>query len=148
MLRKTLITSGCALFMAVAPLTQPASANQAGDDALAAGVAGVALGVLGAAIAKHHHHHGRDKYRPHPQVSNEENEIGQCMHRAHRALSNRGFSAVDFDHVVNYRPSGYQDSITLRVDAGGRHSHHHTKQKNVTCVFSDGEIVDFNIQNH
>lgn len=147
MLRKTLITSGCAMFMAVAPFAQSASADKAGNEAIAAGVAGVALGVLGATLAKHHHHHGRDKYRKHPQVSNEENEIGQCMHRAHRALGNRGHSYVEFDHVVNYRPSEYQDSITLRVDTDGRHSNH-TKQKNVTCVFSDGDIIGFNIRNH
>lgn len=147
MLRKALLTSGCAMFMALAPFAQSANADDAANQAIAAGVAGVALGVLGAAIAKHHHHHGRDKYRKHPQVSNEENEIGQCMHRAHRALRNRGHSFVDFDHVVNYRQSGYEDSITLRVDTDGRHSGN-TKQKNVTCVFSDGDITDFHIRNH
>ncbi|MEM8631927.1 MAG: hypothetical protein AAGF74_11870, partial [Pseudomonadota bacterium] len=64
-------------------------------------VAGVAAGVLGAAIAEHHHKHGSE-YRNHPGVSDQENAIGLCMHRTQRAMSNQGYYAVDFVRTLSY----------------------------------------------
>lgn len=143
MLRKALFLSGFAMLMTVTPISRSASADKAVNEAL---IAGVALGVLGAAIAKNQHHNGHNSYTNHPHVSKEENEIGRCMHRAHRAMTNRGHTFVNYDHVVNYRPAASADRITLRITTNERGSNHPT-EKNASCTFSGGEIVGFNIHN-
>lgn len=127
---------------ALALTTAPAQANDAG-----AVIAGVALGVLGASIAKHHHHHG-SKYQKHPHVSEEENDVGLCMHRTHAAMTNQGYYAVDFERTLSYTTnSDGIDLVDLEV-ARSRDSNDQRSHIKVHCAIQNDEVVNFRYSNY
>lgn len=159
MFPKALMASCCAILLTVTPITTPAYADD--DSAGNALVAGLALGVLGAAVASSQHHNGHHDYKDHPDISPEENKVGSCMNHTHKALGNRGHSYVHFDHVVDYHKK-HGKRITLRVttdklgghhhhdhhhDHDHHHHHHDSVQKDVTCHFEDGKITQFRAEN-
>ncbi len=105
-------------------------------------VAGVALGVLGASIAEHHHKHG-SHYQKHPHVSEEENDIGLCMHRTHHAMSNQGYYSVDFERVLSYETNADGiDLIDLEVARSNRSTDARSHIK-AHCAIQGGEVVNF-----
>ncbi len=105
-------------------------------------VAGVALGVLGASIAEHHHKHGSD-YQKHPHVSEEENDIGLCMHRTHHAMANQGYYAVEFERVLSYETnSDGIDLIDLEVARSNRSNDARSHIK-AHCAIQDDKVVNF-----
>lgn len=121
--------------------TAPAHANS--DGAL---IAGVALGVLGASIAKHHHKHG-SKYQKHPHVSEEENDIGLCMQRTHTAMTNQGYYAVDFEQTLSYTTnSDGIDLVDLEV-ARSKNSNDQRSYIKVHCAIQNDEVVNFRYSN-
>lgn len=120
----------------------PAQANDTG-----ALVAGVALGVLGASIARHHHHHGAD-YQNHPDVSPEENAVGLCMHRTHSAMSNQGYYAVDFERTLSYQTNA--DGIDL-IDLEVARSSDRTDKRSFIkahCAIQNDSVVNFRYSNY
>ncbi|WP_152610717.1 hypothetical protein [Ruegeria sp. ANG-R] len=130
---------------AVALTTLTATPTRA-DDAGAL-IAGVALGVLGASIAKHHHKHG-SKYQKHPHVSPEENAIGLCMHRTHTAMSNQGYYAVDFERTLSYTTnSDGIDLIDLEV-ARSKDSNDARSYIKAHCAIQDDSVVNFRYSNY
>ena len=139
MFKKQMITAACALLLAMTPLASSAEMSHDDKNAL---IAGLALGILGAAVATNQHHNGEPDYTPHPHVSPDENKVGMCMHRAHRALTNRGHHQAKFDHVVNH----HGNHLTIRVTSDGKNNHQRHYQLNATCTFDDGKISNFNMQ--
>lgn len=124
-------------------LSTPATADKkTAQDVLA----GVALGVIGAAIAHHQHSNGDPSYTSHPHVSKHENNVGRCMHKTHNAMQNRGYHNTKMQYVVNHSSSDHENKYVLSVTthAVGGDS---TLYRNVTCVFSDGELTNFSIRN-
>ncbi len=140
---KTVFTG--ALCAAVA-LTAFSAAPSRADDTGAL-IAGVALGVLGASIAKHHHKHG-SKYQKHPHVSPEENAIGLCMHRTHAAMTNQGYYAVDFERTLSYTTNA--DGIDL-IDLEVARSSDSTDARSYIkahCAIQDDSVVNFRYSNY
>ncbi|SDX68686.1 hypothetical protein SAMN05444358_10943 [Ruegeria halocynthiae] len=132
----------CAAVALTTLTTTPTRADDAG-----ALVAGVALGVLGASIAKHHHKHG-SKYHKHPHVSPEENAIGLCMHRTHAAMSNQGYYAVDFERTLSYTTnSDGIDLIDLEV-ARSKDSNDVRSHIKAHCAIQNDAVVNFRYSNY
>ena len=132
----------CTVFALASLTVAPAQAND--DGAL---IAGVALGVLGASIAKHHHKHG-SHYQKHPHVSPEENAIGLCMHRTHAAMSNQGYYAVDFERTLSYTTNA--DGIDL-IDLEVARSSDSTDARSYIkahCAIQNDEVVNFRYSNY
>lgn len=128
-------------FTLTALTVTPAKANDAG-----AVIAGVALGVLGASIAKHHHKHG-SKYQKHPHVSEEENDVGLCMHRTHSAMTNQGYYAVDFERTLSYTTNADGiDLVDLEV-ARSKDSNDQRSYIKVHCAIQNDEVVNFRYSN-
>jgi len=122
--------------------TSPTQANDAG-----AVIAGVALGVLGASIAEHHHKHG-SKYHKHPHVSEEENDVGLCMHRTHSAMTNQGYYAVDFERTLSYTTNADGiDLVDLEV-ARSKDSNDQRSYIKVHCAIQNDEVVNFRYSNY
>ncbi len=129
----------------VASTTLTATSTRANDTG--ALIAGVALGVLGASIAKHHHKHG-SKYQKHTHVSPEENAIGLCMHRTHTAMSNQGYYAVDFERTLSYTTnSDGIDLIDLEV-ARSKDSNDARSHIKAHCAIQDDAVVNFRYSNY
>ena len=132
----------CAVFAATSLTGAPVKANDTG-----ALIAGVALGVLGASIAKHHHKHG-SHYQKHPNVSPEENAIGLCMHRTHTAMSNQGYYAVDFERTLSYTTNA--DGIDL-IDLEVARSNDSTDARSYIkahCAIQNDQVVNFRYSNY
>ncbi|MEX0348705.1 MAG: hypothetical protein AB3N15_04710 [Paracoccaceae bacterium] len=105
-------------------------------------IAGVALGVLGASIAHHHHKHGAP-YQKHPGVSPEENAIGLCMHRTKTAMSNQGYYAVDFEQTLSYETNADGiDLIDLEV-ARSKDSNDQRSTIKAHCAIQNDAVVNF-----
>ena len=105
-------------------------------------VAGVALGVLGSAIAHHHHKHGAP-YQNHPGVSPEENAIGLCMHRTKTAMSNQGYYAVDFEQTLSYETNADGiDQIDLEVARSSDRTDARSYIK-AHCAIQNDSVVNF-----
>lgn len=121
----------------------PAQANNVAADV----VAGVAIGVLGSAIAHHHHKHGSD-YKKHPSVSQEENEIGLCMHRTEKAMSNQGYYAVDFEKTLSYEVNS--DGINLIDLEVGRSKSSNDARSYIKahCAIQNDSVVNFNYSHY
>jgi hypothetical protein len=134
------IISTGAVCVAVSLSTLTAFPVQAKDtDAL---IAGVALGVLGASIAHHHHKHG-SHYQKHPDVSPEENAIGLCMHRTKTAMSNQGYYAVDFERTLSYETNADGiDLIDLEVTRSSDRSDDRSTIK-AHCAIQNDAVVNF-----
>ncbi|MEX0329500.1 MAG: hypothetical protein AB3N07_12325 [Ruegeria sp.] len=143
-MRLNFVTAGtiCALVAATSLSPAPARADDAG-----ALIAGVALGVLGASIAHHHHKHGSD-YKKHPDVSPEENAIGLCMHRTHKAMANQGYYAVDFERTLSYTTNADGiDLIDLEVARSSDRSDARSYIK-AHCAIQNDEVVNFRYSNY
>lgn len=141
--KPTTIAGVSAAIVTALALTQPAHADKKTAEAL---IAGVALGVIGSSIAEHQHHNGDNNYHPHPSAGREENEIGQCMHRTHRAMQNRGYANTKFEYVVDFTSSAEQDRMVLRISANAVGAVG-IVQRNVTCIFDNGEMTGYFIRN-
>ncbi|MEM6658450.1 MAG: hypothetical protein AAF625_10205 [Pseudomonadota bacterium] len=127
----------CTILASAAVTAPPAQANDAGDL-----IAGVALGVLGASIAHHHHKHGAP-YQNHPGVSPEENAIGLCMHRTQTAMTNQGYYAVDFERTLSYTTnSDGIDLIDLEI-ARSRDSNDARSTIKAHCAIQDNAVVNY-----
>lgn len=105
-------------------------------------IAGVALGVLGASIAHHHHSHGSD-YQKHPSVSPEENAIGLCMHRTKTAMVNQGYYAVDFEKTLSYETNS--DGINLIDLEVARSANSNDARSTIKahCAIQNDAVVNF-----
>lgn len=134
--------TACALFAAATLAAPSAQADDAGKL-----IAGVALGVLGASIAEHHHKHG-SHYQKHPDVSPEENAIGLCMHRTHTAMTNQGYYAVDFERTLSYTTNA--DGIDL-IDLEVARSSDATDARSYIkahCAIQNDAVVNFRYSNY
>ena len=143
MLTKTISTGILCMIVAVTNLSAPQA--YADDDGKF--IAGVALGVLGASIAHHHHKHGSD-YQKHPHVSPEENAIGLCMHRTMTAMTNQGYYAVDFEQTLSYTTNS--DGIDL-IDLEVGRSNNQTDQRSYIkahCAIQNDAVVNFRYSNY
>lgn len=132
----------CTVFALASVTAAPAKASDTG-----ALIGGIALGVLGASIAKHHHKHG-SHYQKHPQVSPEENAIGLCMHRTHTAMSNQGYYAVDFERTLSYTTNA--DGIDL-IDLEVARSSDSTDARSYIkahCAIQNDQVVNFRYSNY
>ncbi|MDP5216000.1 hypothetical protein Q5Y75_02100 [Ruegeria sp. 2205SS24-7] len=135
---KIIFTGAVCAAIALSSLT--ASPVQAKDTG--ALIAGVALGVLGASIAHHHHKHGAP-YQKHPGVSPEENAIGLCMHRTKTAMSNQGYYAVDFEQTLSYETNADGiDLIDLEV-ARSKDSNDQRSTIKAHCAIQNDAVVNF-----
>lgn len=143
MSHRTILTGiMCSAFAFSTLAATPAQAKDPG-----ALIAGVALGVLGSAIAHHHHKHGSD-YQNHPSVSPEENAIGLCMHRTHTAMTNQGYYAVDFEQTLSYETNA--DGIDL-IDLEVARSSNSTDARSTIkahCAIQNGAVVNFRYSNY
>lgn len=138
----TLACAICTSFAFTALTTTNAQANDAGKV-----IAGVALGVLGASIAEHHHKHG-SHYQKHPDVSPEENAIGLCMHRTKTAMTNQGYYAVDFERTLSYTTNADGiDLIDLEV-ARSRDSNDARSNIKAHCAIQNDAVVNFRYSNY
>lgn len=133
----------CAALTISTGIVGPAEANNKAGDILA----GVALGVLGASIAHHHHSHGAP-YQNHPSVSPEENAIGLCMHRTKSAMANQGFYAVDFEKTLSYETNS--DGINL-IDLEVARSANSNDARSVIkahCAIQNDSVVHFSYSHY
>jgi len=132
----------CTVFAFTTLSTPPAKADDTG-----ALIAGVALGVLGASIARHHHKHGSE-YQKHPNLSPEENAVGLCMHRTHKAMANQGYYAVDFERTLSYTTNADGiDLIDLEV-ARSRESNDARSYIKAHCAIQNDQVVNFRYSNY
>ncbi|WP_037308551.1 hypothetical protein [Ruegeria halocynthiae] len=137
-----LIGAVCTLFAVSTLAARPVQAKDTG-----ALIAGVALGVLGASIAKHHHKHGSN-YQKHPSLSPEENAVGLCMHRTHTAMTNQGYYAVDFEQTLSYDTnSDGIDLIDLEV-ARSNNSNDARSYIKAHCAIQNDAVVNFRYSNY
>lgn len=128
--------------IASAPVAQGHSSKAAADV-----IAGIAIGVLGAAIAEHHHKNG-SPYQDHPNVSRKENDVGRCMKRTHEAMSNQGFYAVDLERTLNYHADeGDIQHVELEVGRTNRRNDARS-HINVFCAIQGGRVVNFRHSHH
>lgn len=110
-------------------------------------IAGVALGVLGASIAHHHHSHGAP-YQNHPSLTPEENAVGLCMHRTKTAMTNQGYYAVDFVKTLSYEANA--DSINLIDLEVARSANSNDARSTIKahCAIQNDEVVNFRYSNY
>lgn len=117
----------------------PAYADDKQTDEL---IGGIALGILGAAIASQHHDHGSD-YHNHNGVSKKENLVGRCMHRTKKAMANQGYHNVKFERTLSH---GVHENGThfINLEASrSKHHHHHQSNIKVHCSIRDDKVVKF-----
>ncbi|WP_170379319.1 hypothetical protein [Ruegeria atlantica] len=138
-----IFTSAVCAALAFTALT---ATNTQADDAGKI-IAGVALGVLGASIAEHHHKHG-SPYQKHPDVSPEENAVGLCMHRTKTAMTNQGYYAVDFERTLSYTTnSDGIDLIDLEV-ARSKNTNDARSTIKAHCAIQNDAVVNFRYSNY
>ena len=134
---KLLLTAACAALAMASISASPARAGGHNDL-----IAGIALGVLGSAIAHHHHKHGAP-YQNHPGVSPEENAVGLCMHRTKTAMANQGYYAVDFEQTLSYETNADGiDLIDLEVARSDDKTDVRTNIK-AHCAIQNDSVVNF-----
>ncbi|SLN31639.1 hypothetical protein ROA7450_01413 [Roseovarius albus] len=140
--------STAALCAALAFSTVTAAPVQAHDDGVGDFIAGVALGVLGSAVAKAQHKNG-GAFTPHPNLTTEENAIGLCMHRTHKAMSNQGYHHVDFEQTLSYVADveGFT-VITLEVGRSSNTNYDARSYIKVRCAIKDGNVERFHYTNY
>ena len=136
MKKLTSLVTASALALSVTAAPSSAHNDAAG---IAAGI--VAAGIIGAAIAKHQHKNGYKQYKPHPNVTKEENAVGRCVHHGLSEVQNAGGDNFILDHVKNtsIKENG---SVHVYMSATRYYSYGH-RTSNVSCVVQDGEVVQF-----
>jgi primase-polymerase (primpol)-like protein len=130
----TSLATALALAASAAPVT---AHNKAAG--VAAGV--IAAGLIGAAIAKHQHKRGYKEYNPHPDVTDEENVVGRCVHHGLAEVQNAGGDNFKLDHVIS--TTVVDDGSTRVKFVATRYYSYGHKTNDVNCVVLNGEVVEF-----
>ncbi len=134
-LSATLTSAALALSLSSTPI-------QAKDGEKTAAIAGIiALGLLGAAAAKHQHRENREDYTPHPMLHEDENASGRCMHKAERQISKVGGYSASLDRVDHVKVNDRGQTVVKMHVTGYFPAGNKTTA--VRCVIEDGRILKF-----